>query len=165
LAEVTDPSGTTWRVSRRLFRLPRWRGRADLLDAVDVGFIDVDAGGFLVSIVAGIVLAIVVTVAIVLVLPLIAFVAELLIAVALVGVKALLGRWTVVAETGRGRATWRVKGSRRSQELVSTVAAALATGAPVPAGSTFETIPSETGPTDVGVREVERESGVRIVDR
>jgi hypothetical protein len=161
---VTDPNGTTWEVSRRLFRRPRFRGRMDIPDIGDIGPVDAGGGGFA-ALIAGIVLLVVLALVIVFVFPLILFAAELVLALALVGVKALLGRWTVVAETDRGRATWKVKGSRRSKELVAAVATALQTGAAVPAGGRFETMPSEVGLAEADVRDVERESNVRIVDR
>jgi len=80
-----------------------------------------------------------------------------LVLLVLLGVKALPGRWTVVAESGRGRATWKVRGNRRSKELVSTAADALAASTPPPPGSTFDSIAALT--------QVEREGNVRVVDR
>jgi hypothetical protein len=62
-----------------------------------------------------IVVLVVLALAIVFVFPLVLFAAEFVLALALVGVKALLGRWTVVAGTDRGRATWKVRGNGRSR--------------------------------------------------
>ncbi|MGZ4397265.1 MAG: hypothetical protein ACXVZ1_02500 [Gaiellaceae bacterium] len=74
----------------------------------------------------------VVGLALLFVFPLIVLLAELLIALFAVGLKLLLGRWTVVAESGDERLSWPIRGGARAAALAAEVAAALQTGLPLP---------------------------------
>jgi hypothetical protein len=142
---ITDPDGTAWTVRRRLFKRPRWsRFRADsdsVTDGAASALPDAALQGVgeagLAGLVVGIVLVVVFAVVVLLVWPLVLLAAELVVALALIGVRLALGRWIVVAESDRGRRLWHVKGSREAKDLVREVARAIATGGPLPMGYTL----------------------------
>src|SRR5262249_5449393 len=123
---VRDPSGTSWEVTRRVFRRPGWSRlrRSDALDdgvsvAPDAAIAGLDAG--LTGLVVGVVV-VVVTLLIVVVWPLVLLLAELVVALVVVGFRLAVGRWTVVAESPHERLSWQVKGGRRANALVRDVA-------------------------------------------
>jgi len=131
---ATDAHGNVWRVDRRLWRWPRWRRKN--VDASDVLDLPVAVGDGLEGIALGIgvvvLIAVAITVVIALLLPAILFVAELAIAVALVGWRAARGRWTIVAESGDDRLVWSTTGGRASRRMLDEVVTALAAGAALP---------------------------------
>jgi hypothetical protein len=128
--QVTDPSGRTWQVERRLIQLPRWRGFGEPVDGSDavLGTSD-DLTGLLIAVGFAIALLI----ATVVVWPLLLFLAELLAAALLVGARLLLGRWTVVAETQDERKSWRIRGHGESKRFATQVVELLRSGSALPA--------------------------------
>src|SRR5579862_7488318 len=122
---VIDPSGRSWRVSRRLFERPRFPGFGrPKLDTAD-GAIAGSGGGSFSDVLFGLALVVTFVLAVAFVWPLIVFALELLVAVVAVCVRAALGRWTVVAESLYERRSWPVRGRRASITLAGTVADAL----------------------------------------
>ncbi len=131
--QVTDPSGKTWRVERRLVQLPHWRrtrrpsldGAVDGLDAV--GYVDgLEALGIALAVLLVILLSIV------FVFPLLILIVELVLAGLLLVGRFLLGRWTVVAVTHDERRSWHVRGHRESKRFAAEVADALRSGSVLP---------------------------------
>ena len=137
---VSDSSGRTWLISRRLFhppRFPRRRGRrtsaSDLVDGLNF---DLFSEGL-----AGLVVGIAILIAILAIFefwPLIIFVIELVVVAAIGGVHALLGRRIVMAESDGEVWSWTVKGQPASARLAAKVARAVREGTPFPPGGRFE---------------------------
>src|SRR5437763_543721 len=108
--QVEDPSGGSWTVRRQHLRLPRWRGfRRPRLDERDVTSLTSEGGG-LGELIGGLLIVATIALSIAFVWPLILLLLELVAAVVLIGVRFLLGRWTVVAETVGERYSWHVRG-------------------------------------------------------
>src|SRR5438874_2385996 len=97
--QVNDPHGRAWTVKRQLIRLPRWRGvrkpRYDSKDWANVG----SSPSGVEDLAFGTVLE-------ALAWPLVVLLGEFVVAVPLAAARLLLGRWTVVASSGRERHTW-----------------------------------------------------------
>lgn len=141
---VSDPSGRTWLISRRLFhrrrllRRRRPRFPSDALDVVgNIAFTDGLAG-----IVAGIAILVGIL-AIVEFWPLIILVIELVVVAAVGAVHALLGRRIVVAESDGDVWSWTVKGQPASVRLAARVARAVREGAAFPPGGRLESAASD----------------------
>ncbi len=124
---VVDPEGVTWEVTRRWLEVPRWRvrrARLEDLTHVDVGF-DAD----LLGIAIGLVLLLLLFALLLIGLPVLVFLAALLVAVGGLVFRVVFGRpWVVEARSERGELQWRVRGTRRSRRAMQEIAAALARG-------------------------------------
>src|SRR4051794_34612530 len=137
---VTDPNGATWEIRRRLFRRPDWsRFRkpdvaADVLSATPDFAGEGLAGGGVAGLLIGVALVLVIGLLIVVVWPLILLLAELVLALVIVGIRLALGRWTVVAEGPDLARAWEVRGGGRAKVLMGEVAAAIESGGELPPG-------------------------------
>jgi hypothetical protein len=118
--DVTDPEGVRWQVSRRWLELP-WRWwRPDF--APDFLMIDESIVGTLLIIVLALLLVFVG-------IPLLVFLAAVLIAVLGLAFRIAFGRpWVVEAKSERGELQWRVRGARGSRRAMHEIAAALRRG-------------------------------------
>jgi hypothetical protein len=127
---VTAPDGSRWDVSNRWYRRPRLRridaDGFDVLDAATVLDFS-DAGSFVAGIVFSIVATVVLAVIVVALLPLILFLLEIPLVLALVFVVRRLWIVEAVSSGGTFRA-WRVRGWLRSRRAVREVARELETG-------------------------------------
>jgi hypothetical protein len=140
--ELKDPSGRIWSVERELVRRPRWRG----FKTAGLGWLEnldplSGASDGWEGILIGVAIFLAIVLLIVAVWPLLILVAELVIALLVVGVRLVLGRWTVVAETPGGRYEWHVRGRSKSKAFAATVVSAVRHGHELPAGASFESIP------------------------
>ena len=135
--EITDPSGRRWTITRRLIRLPRWRGFGSPAGATD-GLEAAGVGDGWEGLGVGLLVVVALVLATVFVWPLVVLVAELVAAIVLLLVRLLLGRWTVVAETTGERRSWRVRGHRESARFAARLADALRTGGALPVEDSFE---------------------------
>jgi hypothetical protein len=165
-ATAVDPSGRAWRISRRLFMRPRFRGfgRPSGSDAFDAA-----ANGFgLTDGLTGLALAIaliVAVLAIITVWPIILFLIELVIVAAVGGTHAVLGRRLVVAESDREIRSWIVRGQSASARLEARVALALQEGTELPPGDRVEPV---AAPAVLSEEDVARRPGsasVRVIAR
>lgn len=161
--DVRDPSGRTWRVERRLIRLPRWRGFGrPSFDAAD-GVAASSGDGGLESLAIGLAVVILLVVSVAFVWPLLVLVAELVLAGVLLAGRFLLGRWTVVAETQGERRSWQVRGRGESRRFAAEVAESLRSGRALPTEHAFESLP--TPPGQAPPHAPEQSGHVRVIRR
>ena len=143
--KVTDPSGRSWQIRRRLIQLPHWRGFGQPhLDAAD-GVAASTPGDGLESLVVGLLVVLAIALSIAFVWPLVVLIAELVGAILLLVVRLLLGRWTVVAETTGERRSWRVRGNRESARFAAHIADVLRTTGAPPVEDSFESTVAADG--------------------
>jgi hypothetical protein len=162
--EVKDRAGRTWVVNRRLVRRPAWRGFAKpRFDATD-GVTASSGGGGLGDLAIGVVIVVTIVVSAALVWPVIVLLVELLVAAALLSVRFVLGRWTVVAETAGERNSWSVRGRRQAAALVAEAANALRTGDSLPGRASFESTAS-SGLTETELAKPPSSGHVRVNKR
>jgi hypothetical protein len=159
---VADPSGRNWTVTRRLIQLPRWRGFGDPDGAAD-GVQSVATGDSLESLVIGLLVVVALAFAFVFVWPLVVLIAEFVLAIGLVVVRLLFGRWTVVAETTGERRSWRVRGHRESARFAAHLADVLRTSGALPVEDSFESTVVANG--EVVAPVAERTGHVRVIRR
>ena len=121
---VTDPDGVEWEVRREWLELPRWNRFAgrDVLDGGVWGLDDSDLG-------AVVVLLVLVLLFVFVGIPLLVFLAGVLVAVGGLVLRILFGRpWRVEASSERGELAWRVRGTRGSRRALHEIAAVLRRG-------------------------------------
>ncbi len=138
---VSDPSGRTWLVSRRLFRPSRVgrRRRPSVGDRLEaVRFADTDIGEGLVAVVIAIVF-VGAALAILEFLPFILFGAEVVLVAAAGSYHALRGRRHVTAESDGDVWSWTVAGPFAATRLLARVVRALESGSELPPGGQLET--------------------------
>lgn len=158
--QVTDPSGRSWQIRRRLIQLPRWRGfgrpRLDASDGVVAS-----TGDGLESLVVGLLVVLAIALSIAFVWPLVVLIAEFVGAILLLAVRLLLGRWTVAAETTGERRSWRVRGNRESARFAAHLAEVLRTTGAPPVEESFESTAVSDGQAVSPVPE--RTGHVRVI--
>jgi hypothetical protein len=128
--QVTDPSGRTWRVERRLIELPHWRTVER--PSFDLARFAFSGENPVAGLLIGSAVAILMVLSFVFVFPLLILIAELVLAGLLLVAHFVFGRWTVIASTYGERKSWRVRGRRESQRLATQVADALRSGSVLP---------------------------------
>jgi hypothetical protein len=127
---VEAPDGRTWTIRRRWLHRPDWEapelGGVDVFDGAALSLDLIDGlGALLIAIAAAVLLFAL----LVLALPVILFVAGLVVALAGAAARiAAIRPWTIEARTGDRRLEWQVRGWRRSTHVLEEVAAALALG-------------------------------------
>jgi hypothetical protein len=133
MISVSDPSGRTWLITRRLFHRRRFAGLRPNVRARDgldvIGNLDFSDG------LAGIVIAAAILVgflAVIELLPLIVFLVELAVLAVAGGVHALRGRRVVVAESDGDVWSWTVQGQPAATRLVGEIARAVREGSAFP---------------------------------
>ncbi len=143
--QVTDPSGKTWEVKRRLVQLPRWPGVGRPHFDVSDGVVASSGDGDLASLAVGVAVVILLVLSVAFVWPLLVLVAELALAGLLLVGRFLLGRWTVVAETQGERRSWRIRGRERSRHFAAQLADLIRSGGSLPTEEMFESTPTPGG--------------------
>jgi hypothetical protein len=106
------------------------------------GVVASSGGGGLGDLAVGVVVVVTLVLSVAFVWPLIVLLVELLAALILIGVRFLLGRWTVIAETRGERNAWPIRGRARAASFAAEVADALRAGSAIPGGGSFESKPS-----------------------
>ena len=159
--KVTDPSGRSWQIRRRLIQLPRWRGFGrPHLDAADAAVASTGDGG-LAGLVVGLIVVLMLALSVAFVWPLVVLIAELVGAILLLAVRLVLGRWTVVAETTGERRSWRVRGNGKSARFAAHLADVLRTTGALPVEDSFESTAASDGQAVSPVPE--RTGHVRVI--
>ncbi len=124
---AVDPEGVEWEVTRSWLEVPRWRvGRPELTDMAGADWgTDFDLAG----VVLWIVISLAVFALLLVGLPVLIFLAAVLVAIGGLVFRIVFRRpWLVKAKSGTRELRWRVRGTLGSRRAIHEVAAAIARG-------------------------------------